>query len=727
MSSRRYQQDDTNWQPWLPVIVALLCVTLLLLRQFEVVPMPWPVLTAFTGLGGVVTFFSTILQEHTRVSGGWTRVFIFRLLTWAAAGVWTTWLALAGWSITLAFAGVVGTVSLSVVGGFCRTPDRLDPRAKPVDGDEVDRRPAILREWENIIRTVSKLKVTVTHWEPWTEPKDGLRLFVELPIESGTTTADLAAHADKIGAARRLPRGCAVRVLDSDRQGVAVVDVMLRNTLVETSPVHQEPTEPASINDEFPVLTTPRGEVLTVCLRIFSMVIGGTTGSGKTTLLHRLIMWLARCVDAVIWVVDLNGGGLAEPWINPWANGRTDKPVVDWVADNEAEAAVMVAVALAIARDRKTNKDAVRRKKAANAMVLPVDKDMPAIVLLTDEGGEVRQAVSLLGQLAAAGITRVVQIGRAEAVRGIISILRGTSDLMDKAFRVNAALRICLRMEEMDEYGHVLGTSPGKTELSGALGAGYIKTPTIPRPVLGRTVNVDLRGIDAHAVACGHLRPDLDRRSLRVAAAVNASAVLGGREPDDELMQELALQHADMGMAYTGRWERYAAKLDEMRGVDIFSDDDDDEGFEYTDKPVPVPAAARQATAATTATVRRAAAADSVMDAWAASVDKLVPPKRVAIHPDTVDGGDAKVYQLHGGQKNAAPDADEMERARGQILGFISDARAAGRSATEIETNAPVTRSRVYVILREELTRGVLAKNTDGRYVLAAGEYEQAV
>src|SRR5262249_24225717 len=143
--------------------------------------------------------------------------------------------------------------------------------------------------------------------------------------------------------------------------------------------------------------------------------------------------------DCLIWVVDTNGGGVATPWLEPWARGEANIPVIDWVAPTDEEAAVMVAVAAAIAKDRKTSPEANRRKRAANSMILPVDADLPAILVLTDEGGEVRQSVSLLGQLAATGISRLAQIGRAEAVRVVMSVLRGTADLLDKGMRVMAA------------------------------------------------------------------------------------------------------------------------------------------------------------------------------------------------------------------------------------------------------------------------------------------------
>lgn len=700
--------------PWLSVYLGLGTTALIVAEQLHVVSgVSWWVPPMVALAGAVLTAFVTLLQEsHRGGATGWGRVIGHRTLVWVAAGAWGGWVLHTSWHTWQILFGFGWILGLAALGSQCQTP--AVPVGKTPAGQdpaaERDNRDQLLRDDERVIRSVTKLPITLYDWEYWDKPDDGYRLFAELPAELGTTGADLAQFCDKIAAAKRLPLGCAVRVLDSDRQGVVVVDVMTRNSLVDSDgQVYQEPTTPASINDDFPVLETPRGELLGICLRIFSMIVGGTTGSGKTTLLHRLIMWLARCVDALIWVIDLNGGGIAEPWISPYANGRTEKPTVDWVADNEPEAAAMIAVATEIAKDRKTNREATRRKKAANSMVLPVDKDMAAIVVVTDEGGEVRQAASLLGQLAAAGITRLAQIGRAEGCRVIMSVLRGTSDLTDKGLRVVAALRLCLRMEEHDEYGHVLGANPGKTQLSGAVGAGYLKTPTLPRPILGRTVNVDLAGIDQHAVACGPLRPDLDAWGRRAAAKVTPSMILGNREPTEEQLLLPVMRDAADGQVYERRWDRYAPKLAEMRGEDYDEEDPAD--------PPTATAAASGAVSASAPAAPGGAVHTPALDAWSMSVGAPTAVAAVPTASPTQGLSDARVYQLFPAQAMAAAsNARAVRTAREQILDVVRR-HPDGISAGEIEALVDVVRSRVYDLLKQLRESGVLTQTSGGLYI----------
>lgn len=699
VASNRSENLQGVWLPWYAGMVA---AALVICDRLEIAPaLHWwwlPVAgLAAAGLAAMIT----LLQEHTR-EGSVVRPVIHRATVMLAAAGWGTWCDLAGWNTRTVLALIGGLVALSALGAVCQMPPPY--RRRPADAAAVgaaDRSPLVpdapvwrgrrRPSWQQAIRHVTKLPATVLSWEPWERADDGLRLFVELPSEVGTTASELAPRMANLAAAVRLPSGCSIRVTDTTTQGIVALDVMLRNSLLDATDVHREPTTAASINDSFPILRTPRGQLLSICLRIKSMVIGGTTDSGKTTLLHRIIMWLARCADVLIWVVDLNGGGVAEPWIGPWAEGRASAPVVDWVADNEAEAAVLVAVARAVAVDRKTNRAARARRRAANSTVLPVDAQMPAILVLTDEGGEVRQAAGIIGQFVGRGITRLAQIGRAEGVRVIMSVLRGTADLTDKGLRTVAALRLCLRMEEYDEYTHVLGVNPGRTDLGSAAGSGFLRTPEIQRPALGRTVNVDLASIDDHAVACARLRPRLDADGVRAAATVTRGHIANGK-CDLDWENHPALIDVDHGRAYSGRWERYAPKLAGLRG----------------EEPPPTPAAvpAQRSPAPSGDLIAR-------MSAWSESLGGV-----------PADTGSARVYQFPADRSPTAPLPAAPRSGRDQVLGLLRDAGAAGVSWGEFERETSVGKTRIGVLLQELRDSGEVLRGGAG-HVLR--EYAQGV
>ncbi|TDC25053.1 hypothetical protein E1211_31280 [Micromonospora sp. 15K316] len=525
-------------------------------------------------IGALITGIITVITERGRV-------LVHRVLAALAGGGWMTWVALAGWSpvsvvLLVGWAAVLALLEwvLAPTVTVAQVIRHEQPAAQqPVFQSRSDEEAA----WEALLRRLTKAKVIVRGITSWPNPNDGTRIHLDLPEGLTVKKMSESTLADDIAGAVKLPQGCVVRILDAAHQGAAILDVMTRDCLADDRMI-SEPTTPASINDEFDLATSPRGEAMTVCLRQKGMVVGGTTGSGKTTLLHRIIMFLARCTDALIWVIDFNGGGVASMWLGPYARGEAKKPTIDWVAEDEIEAAAMCAVLIAVTKDRKTNRESMRRKRRANTTVVPVDKDFPAIVILTDEGGEIRQAIGLLASLVDQYIARIAQIGRAEGARVIQSVLRGTSDLLEKGLRAVQGIRICLRMDEEGEYDHVLGKNPGRVRLLHLGSAFLYRTDRDYRPVLVRTVNVDVKSIERHAIATADLRPDLDQRGRLVASRVTAADVLDGRDPRDpkfaDLLEHPVFQDVAAGLVYENRWERKAAMLAELRDEDLPEDDE---------------------------------------------------------------------------------------------------------------------------------------------------------
>lgn len=417
---------------------------------------------------------------------------------------------------------------------------------------------------QSLFRRLSKTNISVVKIEPWEIPDDGMDILVSL-VE-GMEPRDLVDLCGKIQSSPqlRLPQGCVVTVLDGEYQCEAVIRVMLRDCLKDHILLDDhENQEPASINDPFPLMRSPQGNWFLACLRIACMIVGGTTGSGKTTLLNRIIAYLARCTDALIWVIDFNGGGLGAPWNRPFEEGKTPKPIIDWLGDTEEESAVIMACAKGIARSRKTDRESVQMRRDAGTNVLPMSPRKPAIVVITDEGGEVRQAASVLGQIVCSQISSLAQIGRETGVRVVMSVLRGTADLLDKALRTVCSIRVCLRMDEEGEYAHVLGRNPGRVRLMHTGSAWVYRTTQDYRPVVGRSVDVPPAFVETHAIACAPLRPNLDQAGQAVCANIKLTDVFAGRDPQnyEDLLNHPALVDVTNGTAYTRRHARRAERL----------------------------------------------------------------------------------------------------------------------------------------------------------------------
>ena len=419
-------------------------------------------------------------------------------------------------------------------------------------------------DMQALLRRLSRTNIAVIKIEPWETQDDGMDIRVSL-VE-GMEPRDLVDLCGKIQSSPqlRLPQGCVVTVLDGDYQCEAVIRIMLRDCLKDHILLddHEIPA-PASINDPFPLMRSPQGNWFMVCLRIFCMIVGGTTGSGKTTLLNRIIAYLARCTDALIWVIDFNGGGLGAPWNRPYEEGKASKPIIDWLGDTEEESAAIMACAKGIAKGRKTDREAVQMRRDAGTNVLPVSPRKPAIVVITDEGGEVRQAANVLGQIVCSQISSLAQIGRETGVRVIMSVLRGTADLLDKALRAVCSIRVCLRMDEEGEYDHVLGRNPGRVRLMHTGSAWIYRTTQDYRPVVGRSVDVPPAFVEQHAIACASLRPELDQAGQAICANIKLIDVFAGRDPGNyqDLLDHPALVDVVNGTVYARRHQRRAERL----------------------------------------------------------------------------------------------------------------------------------------------------------------------
>lgn len=699
------QRDQSGaWPGWYAVILSLAGACTMVADQLIQPLLPWwgwiPVGVAGVFLTGLITVMQ---MNGGRVEGsGWLRVVLYRELCAIGLGVLCTLVDRAGgftMPTILWWAG--GTIALAAFGTVCPLPPF-------VERDQYaaafrDRRPDYVQKWEMIIRSVTGWKTAqVSKWERWENPEEGFRLWVELPVDSGQTEGDLGGFCQRFAGSARLKAGCHVQALPSGIQGVAVLDVMEIDNLSKTDDViHTEPTTPASINEKFTVMTNPRGNELKIGLRIDTAVIGGATGSGKTTLLHRIIMFLARCTNCEIWVADYNGGGLANPWIEPWARKKCLKPVVGWVATNELEFAVMTKVAEAISTARKSNPE-VRRRMVKQ--VLPVTADLPAIIVIADEGGSIRNKLSPIGNLAMEGLTQIAQLGRAMGVRAVLSILRGTSDVADKGFRTQARTRIGLRMNEHGEYVHVLDVTPPKTPLKHT-GSGYLRTSELDEPVYGRTVNVDEDAIERHAIACSDLRPELDAHALAVAARVTPRDVTGGTDKDwPEWTRSIQYLHCLQGKAYTGRWERAGALLAELR----------DEVYE----PAPVETVAATEEAPVTESFANAPALSALAATYGGPAGP--PAESVNVGQERPEGARIYNFPRPGFAPVAQPAADQGGGSgRHQILALISEAGSDGIRYTDIVEQTGVSKQRVTELLRGLIEGAQVGKNAEGLYVLS--------
>src|SRR5690606_26714192 len=218
-------------------------------------------------------------------------------------------------------------------------------------------------------------------------------------------------------------------------------------------------------------------------IREDSWLIVGKRGSGKTTLLHGLTATIGSCRDALVWHIDLNGGSLTQPSIEPWLRGEVARPPVDWAAPTVDEAILMMRAALggaavdraapgvdevilmlrAAVRMAEHRKVAYRGlKRMQSVSLLPIRPELPAVEIIIDEGAEAlaaagRGKVAVLANL----LAEIQRIARDAAINEVISALRGPSHLVPAALTAQTGVSICMRVEQDKELAAVFGWHSG--------------------------------------------------------------------------------------------------------------------------------------------------------------------------------------------------------------------------------------------------------------------------
>jgi len=388
----------------------------------------------------------------------WSEI-AFKATAGIAAAAWTTWSAIEGpWNLP----NVVAGLSAAFV-GWCTAPAFVsEPDAPPVAAPAAQVAPEQLGrsgEWKRLIEKIARVQpVTIASDTDWPN-RAGHTLEVVFAAGSGDSWTNVRDAAARLAAAARLPKGCAISVEEGEWQGTAIVRVPTVYSLAGELPIPAD-TSKLSIWDDLPIGANEDTSPAMVNLRQASGLFVGQRGGGKTNLLKVMIQQLLRCDDTVVWVADLNGGGLAVPFMLPYAEGEVGTPPIDWVASTAEEVVLMASVAAAIAKDRKARYAGLTARSGGD--LLPVTRDLPQITIVVDESAEVEDDPE--ARQAMAALRRVQRIGRAEGVNVLFSALRATQDTIPVSVRKQSSLKLCGRVEDDSELEYVLPGSKVRSE-----------------------------------------------------------------------------------------------------------------------------------------------------------------------------------------------------------------------------------------------------------------------
>ena len=499
-----------------------------------------------TGVGALGQVVTSAQQQHA------PGALLYRLGCWAGAGGWLTW-AWTGagetWSTNGLAALAVGAVGAAVTAPLARTRTRGGGSGRPGTALVLRSSPdALTVEWERRFRRVCRIAVTVTEVKPW-DNGAGYDVYGQLP-PGPATRKQISAAAEALATDARLPEGCGVEPQPGRHRGEFVLAVSTVNRLGTEVLPYPADYSPRSILDAVGLGEHRDSTTAAVSLREDSVLVVGRKGGGKTNLLDVLTLGIGRCEDALNWHIDMNGGGMSQAWLHPWLEGEIQRPPVDWCASTPEEALLMVTVALAIAKDRKSS---YRKLKArANSKLLPVSAELPEIIISVDEGAEVLSPSNRdpITRQIRDGLEEVQRIGRNEGVNVIISALRPTQDMIAPAILKQSAVKMALFGLDEADLGHLYGWRQGiSMEDLPTKGCAWLGTDSDTRPM--KAWFLEPAQIRDAAVAIAGIRPDLDQYGQDVA---NAEYLInmGGARPV-KMSGIYAGRHQRMRAAFNGQ------------------------------------------------------------------------------------------------------------------------------------------------------------------------------
>lgn len=507
-------------------------------------------------VGALCTVITAGLSDSERV--------LVHLARWVAAGVWVTvMLSLSSpwslWSIGVLAAGcVIGAAAGPMVRRHAAAPEAAGGRGMVLTSaarESEEWRARIAERGGQPFKGV--VVEAVTRWEN----RGGVDVRVCLP-KSGATADQLRYLAPGLAGDANLPHGCSIEIIEPEGEGQRTVVMRVpTRILTELDEGHPLFEEQRSILDGVPIGAFASGDIVEAPMREESWLVVGKKGSGKTTLLFGITATVGMCRDALVWHIDLNNGSLSQPWVDVWLNGRVERCPIDWAAPSIDEAIKMTAAAIRIAKHRKTAYRA--RKKAANTNLLPIGSDLPEIVIVLDEGAEAMAAAGKgkVTQLAA-NLEEIQRIARDAAVNPLLSVLRGTGDLVPAAMKTQTGVAICMKVNEQKEIAQVFDAAWDlklRPEHLTAKGAGWISVEGAT-PMRYQGWNILPDDMEQAALRIAQVRPDLDGASAEAAGADYASRYERMRKlfvEEGEVVEEEPEPAAATSGSWTSDWNLF--------------------------------------------------------------------------------------------------------------------------------------------------------------------------
>jgi hypothetical protein len=523
-------------------------------------PKLWTILAvAAVGLVGIILVLARAAIKPVRPA-----TLVYQLACVGGAGAWTTWTVFLDswpWRSWLGRAGILAAAA--VVAGILAAlvkddpaevnaahDDEPMPELEPTsDGMPNAERQELAREWKVRIEKVCKIAVSIRGVKWWDKrTPDGIPVGYTIEAicpTGGSGWETIKTFEQGLANDLDLPLGCTVEVMMGVTRRAALIKVSTVNMLATEQP-YPSNHSPLDINGPLPLGVTADGEVVGVTVRQMSVGVFGQKGSGKTNALHDVAAGVTRCTNALLWDVELAGGGLSRQWARTFLDGRTKQPGIDWIALDEHIALFMVRAARRITHARKEVYQDLMA--SVDDDKIPCSPTLPAIMIRHDEIAATMGTPSKHPEIAS-GFKFITFEARASGVNVTFGALEATTGFIDQDTQRQLGAIAVMRSGNEACYAWALGS----------WGHG-IRTADIPYP--GNAAITPEPGVPAKKMVWYRIKPaiieqiciDTDGRHPTLDEPSRLAA--DGRNPDGTPMSDLLPGELD---CYSNRWRTFQA------------------------------------------------------------------------------------------------------------------------------------------------------------------------
>lgn len=372
--------------------------------------------------------------------------------------------------------------------------------------------------WRRRLTTIGQVQPATVRVRDW-QVGDGYDVYGKF-APGGSHWQQLLPRRDQLESDADLPKDGNMEISGGATKRDYLIRVAIGANLDDPIPYPRRLIAPRSIHDRHEHGIYQNSEPITFAhARQNSAAVMAANGGGKSGTMHVWIGTYAMCVDTLVVIIDIKGGGeLGQPWIRPWqearSRGENPRPPIEAFANTADRAKTVIAFLRDLALHRPLWY--ADEKYAANSSDIPISATIPAWRVLIDEP----KLLFAERPDIADDITELQEVTRSAGIRFDYSMLGGTYAYLPGAIQDQVKHQVVMEVHDKSDVGHFMDWQAAQAVDLEAIrdkpGMAYVKDADgIARR--GRYFYMDTQGsIRDIALAAAEIRPEVDARAVEL-------------------------------------------------------------------------------------------------------------------------------------------------------------------------------------------------------------------